>query len=199
MSDQKPDLFDLTSGNEVRRWYWRKDQLIPFAKHLGLKTTGGKFEVLDRIAHFLDTGEKTAPGDKKLRTTSKFDWHSETLTDETVITDSYKNSQNVRRYFKSRVGDSFKFNIAMMDWMRDNIGRTLADACDAYHAIKAQEKVPGYQTKIRGHNQFNQYTRDFLADNPELGVADVRRVWSLKIQQPSEDGRHIYVRSDLQL
>ncbi|MEM6372300.1 MAG: DUF6434 domain-containing protein [Pseudomonadota bacterium] len=191
----RPDIATISDGAELRRWYWRKDELVAHARDLGVKTTGGKFLILDRIAHCLDSGETAFPGDVKQTVTSRFDWHAAPLSDDTVITDSYRNTQNVRRYFKSRLGDGFTFNIAFMDWMKANCGQTLADACAAYTRIKT---APG-RTNIRDHNQFNQYTRDFLADNPDLGLEDVRRVWALKIQQPSDTGRHRYDPADLTL
>jgi len=191
--ETRPNIAAVRTGAELRRWYWRKDELVLLARDLGVKTTGGKFLILDRLAHYLDTGEAVFPGDTRPKVTSDFDWHSAQLHDDTRITDSYKNSQNVRRYFKSRLGDGFKFNIAFMEWMRRNVGRTLRDACNVYPDLV---KVPG-KTKIADHNQFNQYTRDFLADNPDLGMTEVRQAWAGKILRPSDDGRHRYDRSDL--
>lgn len=195
----RPTIETIGSGTQLRRWYWRKDELIAHARRLGLKTTSGKFVILDRIAHFLDTGEKQFPGDRKASPTSKFDWHSEVLSMQTKITDSYKNTQNVRRFFKAALGDGFKFDIAFMEWMKTNTGKSLEDACAAYLHLRNEAKTPGFQTRIKDHNQFNQYTRDFLADNPKLRMGDVRRVWALKIQMPSETGRHVYDPADLKL
>ena len=173
----------------------RKEELMAEAKRRGLKYSDGKFVILDRIAHFLDTGEMSLPGDSKPKPKSKFDWHSAPLTPETIITDSYKNSQNVRRFFKSQIGEGFRFTIGFMDWIRLNHGATLADAVVEYQRMTAAgEKAP-----IRDHNQFNQYTVDFLKDNPGAGMAEVRRVWALKRALPSEGGRHVYDRSDLSL
>ena len=195
--ETRPAIDTIDSGAELRRWYWRKDELVARARALGIKTTGGKFGILDRIAHCLDTGETVFPGDVRVAPKSKFDWHSEALTPGTIITDSYKNSQNVRRFFKAQLGAGFKFNIAFMEWMRRNTGRTLAEACEAYRVIRSAEKDS--PAAIPDHNQFNQYTRDFLDDNPNLSMSDVRRIWALKIKLPSETGRHVYERGDLEL
>ncbi|MGR3511852.1 MAG: DUF6434 domain-containing protein [Paracoccaceae bacterium] len=195
--ESRPAIERIEIGAELRRWYWRKDELVAEARRLGIKTTGGKFLILDRIAHCLDTGETVFPGDKRVAPKSKFDWHSEPLTPETVITDSYKNSQNVRRFFKAELGEGFKFNIAFMEWMRSNTGSTLAEACAAYREIRAAEKTT--PAAIPDHNQFNQYTRDFLADNPAADMDEVRRIWALKIARPSDTGRHVYEREDLEL
>ncbi len=199
MAEHRPEIDTITSGKELRRWYWMKDELLAACRSRKLRTTGGKFQLLDRLAHHIDTGEVIFPGDKKAKVTSKFDWHSAPLTPDTVITDSYKNSQNVRRFFKAHVGAHFKFNIASMAWMKENVGRTLADAVEAIKALEAEAKRPGFQSKIADHNQFNQYTRDFLADNPQMGMKEVRYFWALKRSLPSEDGKHRYDPSDLTL
>ncbi|MEL6959356.1 MAG: DUF6434 domain-containing protein [Pseudomonadota bacterium] len=194
---QRPDIATIKRADDLRQWYWLKSELVAHAKALGLKTTGGKFDILDRIAYFLDHG--TAPDEVAEKTSSKFDWHKAQLTPDTVLTDSYKNSQNVRRFFQSHADPKFKFNIEFMAWMKANPGKTLADAVTEYHAMKAREAAPDHQSKIAHHNQFNQYTRDFLADNPDLGMDDVRRVWAKKRALPSKDGRHRYDPSDLRL
>ncbi|MEW7007845.1 DUF6434 domain-containing protein [Lentilitoribacter sp. EG35] len=197
---ERPEITSIKSGDELRRWYWLKSDLIGYARILGVKTSCGKFEILGRISHYLDTGEKeqkfaSKPESKR----SKFDWHSEVLTAETQITDSYKNTQNVRRFFKEHVGASFKFNIEFMAWMKSNIGRTLGDAVNEYQAMKTRMSDPDFKSKIEDHNQFNSYTRDFLADNPDMGMSDVRKYWALKTSLPSDSGRHEYERSDLDL
>lgn len=166
---------------------------------MNLRTSGGKFTILERIAHLMDTGAADWPGDVVTRPTSRFDWQSAPLTRDTVLTDSYKNTQNVRRFFAAELGDGFKFNIAFMDWLKVNAGRTLAEAIDAYREIEDDARDPARRTQIKPHNQFNQYTRDFLDDNPGASMGDVRRIWALKRQRPSETGRHIYERSDLEL
>lgn len=105
----------------------------------------------------------------------------------------------MRRFFKSQVGDGFKFNRAFMAWMKENVGQPLSAAVDEYLRLPAESAKPGYQSDIAHHNQFNQYTRDFPADNPGAGLDDVRRVWALKRRLPTEDGRHRYARADLDL
>ena len=193
----KPRIDTIKTGAKLKQWYWLKSDLAAEAKRLGLKSTGAKFEILDRIAHFLDTGESDNIAPKPRTKRSKFDWHAEPLTPETPLTNSYKNTQNVRRFFKKHLGDSFKFNIEFMAWMKFNEGKTLADACAEYKAMKKREADPSFQSKIEPHNQFNQYTRDFLAEHPHLGMDDVRQIWALKIALPSETGRHEYDASDL--
>lgn len=197
--DGRPDIVVIKTGRELKRWYWRKAELMDFARLCRVKTSGAKFDLLERLAHYLDTGAATFPGDRIKKPNSGFDWHSEPLGDTTVLTDSYKNTQNVRRYFKATIGPQFKFNIAFMEWLKANHGKTLADACDAYRALQQVAAAPGFRTQIKEHNQFNQFTRDLLDANPHLTMADVRRIWARKIALPSETGRHRYCADDLKL
>ncbi|MBB6498395.1 DUF6434 domain-containing protein [Pedobacter cryoconitis] len=58
----------------------------------------------------------------------KFNWHSELLKGNTIITANYKNTQNVRRFFQSHFGTNFKMNREFMAWLKTNVGKTLGDA-----------------------------------------------------------------------
>lgn len=195
--DTRPDIATTQTGADLKQWYWRKDELASHARSLGLKQSGAKFTILDRIAHFLDTGQRDLPKVTAPKPTSHFDWHSAQLTPETPLTDNYRNSQNVRRFFKQHLGPRFAFSIPFMAWLTENTGKTLADACAYWHHLENAKRTPGWQSAIKDHNQFNQYTRDILAENPALTMDDVRRIWALKIQRPSPTGRHVYDRSDL--
>ena len=198
-NEERPEISCVTSGQELRRWYWTKDELAAAARQHRLRTGGAKFTILERIAHFIDTGTRKWPGDKPVKVTSKFDWHAADLGPDTIITDNYRNTQNVRRFFSTECGPNFKFSIAYMEWFKANIGKTLGDAVAEYQRQKTQATKADHKTAIKPHNQFNQYTRDFLADNPDLGMDDVRRVWAKKRARPSKDGRHVYAANDLML
>lgn len=63
-----------------------------------------------------------------------FDWHSEKLTPQTVITERYKNTQNVRRFFKQQIGEHFSFNRKFMAFIKNNVGITLSQATDEWKA-----------------------------------------------------------------
>jgi hypothetical protein len=58
----------------------------------------------------------------------EFDWHKDVILESTVITRSYKNTQNVRRFFKSNCGEHFKFDRNFMQWMKEAQGLSMGDA-----------------------------------------------------------------------
>lgn len=57
-----------------------------------------------------------------------FDWHGDPITRKTPITRTDRNTRNVRRFFKKKCGDHFKFDRAFMAWMKRAETRTTGDA-----------------------------------------------------------------------
>ena len=65
------------------------------------------------------------------------DWHSDPIDAETVIDPGYRNTQNVRRFFKAAIGERFKFDRPFMAWMKANAGATMAAAVDEWRRREA--------------------------------------------------------------
>ncbi|MEM6319207.1 MAG: DUF6434 domain-containing protein [Bacteroidota bacterium] len=190
-------MIDVKTAAELRQWYWLKQELVDYCKLLKISYTGSKAEITDRIAEMLETGiVPTISTTKKQKPTSRFNWAKEPLTTETIITDSYTNGPNTRRFFQKEIGPKFKFNIDFMAWMRDNCGKTLRDAIDQWHILEERKKDTNYQSTIPTSNQYNQYVRDFFTDNPDKTIKDARHFWLLKRSLP---GSNKYEPSDLQL
>ena len=59
MSD-RPKLDKNLDGKTFRAFYYLKEELVDSCRRYGLPTSGGKLEITERIAHFLDTGEVIA-------------------------------------------------------------------------------------------------------------------------------------------
>ncbi len=82
-----------------------------------------------------------------------------------------------------------------MRFMKTQLGLTLQDAIDFYKDPSAEpEPIPD-------HNQFNQYTRDFMDAHPNKTLDDVRTCWQQVIleKRPGCKGRgFIYKPEDLQ-
>jgi Domain of unknown function (DUF6434)/SAP domain-containing new25 len=194
----RPDIRDIKSGDELKKWYWLKQELIDYCKLTQLSYTGAKFDILDRIASSLDN-ESSKPINLKPRPkpTSKFLWSTSKLTLNTIITDSYTNGPNTREFFKKHCGDKFHFSIPFMDFMKKNYGKTLQDAVNEWIRLHEQTKSKGFKSNIPEGNQYNKYIRDFFADNPTKTIKDARHFWKLKRSLPL--GRHIYESTDIKL
>ncbi|MCU0392628.1 MAG: SAP domain-containing protein [Thermoflexibacter sp.] len=192
---QRPNIIEIQTGEELKKWYWLKDELVSFAKLTKTNYSGSKFEILERLANQLDG--KHQQSDTKSKYVSKFNWAKEKLTLETVITDNYKNGENVRAFFKEHCGQKFAFSISFMAWIKSNVGKTLQDAVTEWQDNQELQKQKDYQSKIPDSNQYNKYTRDFFADNPEKTIQEARHFWKLKRKLPL--GKHFYERTDLEL
>ena len=176
-----PKLEKGISLKDFQEFYWLKEELITFCKEHNISSTGSKAEITDRVIIFLETGKNTNQSKtEKQKPLSHFDWNSETLSCETIITDNYRNSENVRAFFKTQIGNHFKFNTLFMNWMKENVGKTLKDAINEWNRIYLLKKDKNYKSEIGSQFEYNTYIRDFLADNPGMTIEDARKHWLLK-------------------
>ena len=65
-----------------------------------------------------------------------FDWHSDAITRATPVTDSYKSTQNVRRFMVAQCGAAFAFDRAFMAWIKDDSPKTMGDVVDEWIKIR---------------------------------------------------------------
>ncbi len=196
---KKPDFEAITSGEEFNTWYWSKDEMSDICKQLGLPYSGRKFDLRDRIMFALDNNGAVLPiADKQVKKSS-FNWARADLNLQTKITDNVSFGPNFRRFMKKEIGDNFSCHGDFMEWIRSNEGKTLKEAIEKYHELEKRKEDPNFERKIADYNMFNQYTRDFLKDNPEMNIKSVRKYWMLKKQLPTKNGFVRYEKSDLNL
>lgn len=196
---QRPKFEHIKSGAEFNHWYWLKEELVEICKRANLPVTGRKFDLRDRIMYALDHQGKIKPQPKKKKATSKFNWAKEALHCDTLITDNLSFGQNFRKFMTNEIGTSFSFNTDFMAWVKANTGKTLADAVAQWQILEKLIENPKFRSDIAANNMYNQYTRDFLDDNPGKTIKDARTCWLLKKQLPTEDGFIRYESTDLNL
>ena len=159
--------------------------------------SGGKIEITNRIIYFIETGknlEKTKINTQKSKL--NFNWNTEKLSCETIITDNYRNTENVRQFFTVEIGKHFKFNVLFIHWIKQNIGKTLKDAIEEWNRIYILKKDKNYKSEIGIQFEYNTYIRDFLANNPKMSIRDAKKYWLLKRETR---GSMKYTKSDLEL
>lgn len=192
----RPKLSIQISITDFKDFYWLKEELVLFCRENGINTSGGKLELTDKISQFLISGNIIPPKTpKKTAQTSTFDWNTERLSLASIITDNYRNTENVRSFFKQTIGEKFRFNVAFMDWMKANNGRTLGDAMDAWTEIAESKKDTKYKSYIAPQFEYNTYMRDFLADNTHLTAKHAMESWKIK---RDKRGSRKYCKDDLQ-
>lgn len=186
MSD-RPELSIGLKSKEFLEYYYLKEELVCFCRENGLPASGGKTELTERIAFFLDTGKiKEA---KTVRTQKN---KISAITKETIIESDLVCSEIHRAFFKREIGESFSFNVAFQKWLRSNSGKTYAEAIAAYKEIQAAKKSG--KKVIDKQFEYNTYVRDFFDDNKGASLDDAIKCWKYK---KSIKGHNKYERSDL--
>lgn len=184
---KRPVLNRNLDGKTFRNFYFLKEELVNFCRENGLPTSGGKLELADRIAYFLDTGE-IVPVSKNKKTPPEI-----SVVDlNTKIEPDFVCTEKHRTFFKEHIGATFSFNVAFQKWLKHNTGKTYREAIVAYYQI-LEEKKNG-KTTIDSQFEYNAYVRDFFADNQGKSLDDAIKCWKYKKQM---QGHNRYERSDL--
>jgi hypothetical protein len=192
----RPELSKQLSLTDFNDFCWLKAELIEFCKSVGIPSSGGKIDIANRIRHYITTGQVIEREKKTVKIKPSFNWDKEKLTRNTIITDNYKNGENVRHFFIEEIGARFSFNIIFIKWMKDNIGKTLGDAIVEWKRINDLKKDKNHISEIDPQFEYNRYMRAFLKDNPYLSSKDAMKFWKLKRAQR---GTNEYEQTDLEL
>lgn len=168
--------------------YYLKEEMVRFCRAAGLSTGGGKQAIAGRIAHFLRTGERLA-GETPVRRKASPDI---SLAEDALIEEGFVCTQAHRAFFRERIGKGFSFNVAFQNWLKQNAGKTYADAVEAYGKIMQSKRVE--QTTIAPQFEYNTYIRAFFAENEGRSLADAIACWKYKKNLP---GHNQYEADDL--
>ena len=182
-----PPLDRNLDSQTFRNYYYLKEELVNFCRENRLPSSGGKLEITDRIAHFLDTGEILTASPVRKRGTAISVIHEDTeIEPDFVCTESH------RAFFREHIGNSFSFNVVFQKWLKSNAGKTYREAIEAYYQI-LEDKKKG-KTEIDRQFEYNTYIRDFFAENKGKTLEDAIKCWKYKKQL---QGHNRYEKTDL--
>jgi len=182
----RPPFEEIQSGAEFMKWYWLKEELVAACAKLGLPKNGSKFELRNRLTHYLETGEVLAL--KSPKKDSTFNWAKEELTLDTIITDNVSFGPNFRGFMKEQLGSRFSCTSEFMDWVKANTGKRLREAVAYWKWLEGRKQDPTFKRKIASHNMYSQYIRDYVEANPGTSLSDAKVEWMKDKQKPNEDG-----------
>lgn len=184
---ERPALDKHLDSKTFRDFYYLKEELIDFCRKNSLPTSGGKLEITDRIAYFLDTGKILSAGAAKKKVII-----IPSISEETKIETDFVCSEYHRAFFKEHIGNGFSFNVAFQKWLKSNPGKTYKEAISAYNKI-LEDKRKG-KSQIGKQFEYNTYIRDFFADNQGKSLVQAIQCWKYKKRL---QGHNRYERSDL--
>lgn len=185
--NERPELNTDLDGKTFQNYYYLKEELVAFCRKNKLPVSGGKIELTNRIACFLDEGRVIKSTVKSRKTLDVGE-----ITEETVIESGFVCSEKHREFFKGMIGKNFSFNVLFQKWLKENAGKTYRDAIEAYFRIAAEKK--NGRTVIDKQFEYNTYIRDFFDDNKGKRLEDAIICWKYKKSLP---GHNRYERADL--
>ena len=156
---------DLTSS-EFKEYYFLKEELKEFCRNEGLKISGSKTQLEERIIYYLDTGKSLEESKNNSRTNSNIsrdDTNTQEITLDSILGENFKCSEDKREFFEKEIGKGFKFKVIFQKWLKENPDKTYQDAINAYHELQNSNE----KSKIDKQFQYNQYIRDFFEDNED--------------------------------
>lgn len=185
---------DLDSA-EFREYYFLKEELKEFCRNEGLKISGSKNQLEERIIYYLDTGkslDETKPIQNKSnnQSTSNKTTTPEEIRLDSILGENFKCSEDKREFFVREIGKGFKFKVKFQKWLKSNPDKTYQDAINAYYDLQNSKE----KTEIDKQFQYNQYIRDFFKDNDDKTLNDAIKCWNYK---KSLKGHKRYEKSDL--
>lgn len=184
---ERPELNKDLDAKTFREFYYLKEELVDFCRENNLPVSGGKIELTDRIAYFLEIG-KALKNTYKRKSTANID----IITEDTKIEENIICSEKHRAFFKERIGKGFSFNVLFQKWLKNNAGKTYREAIKAYYQILEEKK--NRKTTIDKQFEYNTYIRDFFEDNKGKSLEEAIICWKYK---KGLKGHNRYEKSDL--
>ena len=186
----RPPLTKTISLEDFQNYYWLKTELQTFCREHDLPASGSKIEITERISHYLNTGKifKNSFHQK----VSKAPLSHKDLSLQTIITENHRCSEDVRAFFKEKIGANFRFTVALQKFFKENIGKTYEDAITFWYEENERKKDPTYKTTIGTQFEYNRFTRDFFEDPNNKGKSktDAIAAWN---EIKAKPGSNAYV------
>ena len=197
-TNTRPQLAKDLKSEDFKEYYFLKEELKDFCKKEGLKVSGSKNQLEERIIYYLDAG-KSLDNSRPIKNKNNYSksnsyktTNSEEITLDSLLGENFKCSEDKREFFENEIGKGFKFKVQFQKWLKSNPDKTYQDAINAYYELQNSKE----KTKIEKQFQYNQYIRDFFEDNDDRTLNDAIKCWNYK---KSLKGHNKYEKSDLDI
>lgn len=189
----RPRLDKDISLDDYLNYYWLKSELVSFCRKVGINTDGWKLEIHERIVEYLTTKKIDKKSENVSKPKSKDD---SDLTLYTVVGPGFKRNPQTTAFFKS-IDSRFHYSVRLNQYIRDNVGKvTYGDIINQWKKEYEEKKKGIKTTPDLPQCEYNQFIKDFLADNKDRGFKEAVTAWNVK---KSMRGDNIYHREELSL
>lgn len=189
MTQSRPNLNQELSPTTFRTYYWLKEELVAFCREHQLSTAGSKIDLTNRIAYFLEHGVAPTIQTRPNPTQTGEKIEGDLTLDEYIRT-GYRSDEVHRAFFKSVIGDEFKFTVGFMRFCKENVGKkTYADAVAWWLDEHKRKQSPDYQPEIAPQFEYNRFIHDYFESNPDGKLEEAIRLWK---EVKSKPGDNVY-------
>ncbi len=189
--EDRPKLDRTISLDDYLNYYWLKKDLVQFCKEIGINSDGWKLEIHERIVDYLSNNviqKRTVKIAKK-----KSDDINELRLDM-VVTESFKRNPKTTAFLKS-IDSRFHYSVRLNQFIRDNTGKiTYQDIINEWKDEFEKKKQGIKTTPALPQCEYNQFVKDYLADNEERKFKDAVEAWNVK---KCMRGDNIYHREEM--
>lgn len=162
MVSKKPKLDRNINLKNFLDFYWLKSELQEFCRMTGLPSTGGKFDLVERIKTFLAHGLRIAPS-RSAEQNKSSSIGPAFFSLDTKAEKNFRCSREVRNFFEREVGKQFHFSVRLQNFIKANPGVTFRQIIEEWNRQRTMVKS-GEKFNIPPQFEYNQFTRDFFAD-----------------------------------
>ncbi|CAB4740929.1 MAG: hypothetical protein F2694_05255 [Actinobacteria bacterium] len=167
-SPVRPPLEANLTPAEFARWYWTVVELRAFCRRAGLRVGGVKHDLVERVAASLD-GRSVAPPHARPRPPGPL---CEPLRDTTILPAGQRMTRQLRSYLELRIGDDFRVDSHVRDFMTSSSGTTVADLVANWEATRDTPR-----SKPDAQFEYNRFSVRWHAAHVGGTAAGCRAAW----------------------
>jgi hypothetical protein len=183
-TQERPKLHPEMTFAKFQAFYYPKQELLVFARQMGLRVSGSKPELSDRIARRLQgLPEQPRPARRRAKARDS----DRRLTRDSSVEDYFSDAAT-RAFFQSEIGPNFHFTYQLNQFRLARTGLNYGDLVDEWLAERARRRDPTYQAHLAEHGKWNRFVRDFFADPVNKGrpLADAAELWNVVKAGPGD-------------
>lgn len=94
----------------------------------------------------------------------------------TIIGEGWRCGPALGQFFRQELGNGFRFNAAVRDFIHNGSGKTLAEAAQCYR----DSTKPGRKSAIPPQLEYNRHFRDYFAKHPGASREQAIAAWWAK-------------------
>ncbi|MBM4222517.1 MAG: hypothetical protein FJ161_01760 [Gammaproteobacteria bacterium] len=149
---------------------------------IALSFKGKKIELINRIIHFLKTGEKIELKEYPVISIAKKRQDYELACNALMLKGSYKNDLKNRIFFKEIIGQHFHFTAFGIDWLEtrwmDGNPPTYQEFADMWSKEYEFRKIYGSAPKAEW--AYINFVKRYLNENPNASRNEILISWELE-------------------